>query len=273
MFNRKEFKTSLSENFRSALSPATGVVCGLAILIAVVAGPFGTFEAMGLGQRTVFWALIILVSVFVGYTVRALTTVLVGTEKPVLFDAVAVCLMTLVFGPTVWLISLVFDGQNGVQMPPTPLIYLYVFVVSLAVFVIRRLLPGVEERSYGFLDDEDGGAPALAETKPEPRLLRRLSPDMRGAVLRLSGQDHHVEIATDQGTETLRLRLGDAISEMDPVEGYCTHRSHWVARSAVKAVERENGQKLWLVLTNGDRVSVSRKYRPALEEAGLVNKT
>ena len=275
MSDRKDLRTSLTENLRAAVSPTTVLVGLLATIIAVIGGPFGTFEAMEVPQRTLFGAVIIAVSVLVGYTVRALAMTLVGQNRPLVFDAVAVALMTLIFAPTVWLISQGFQDATGVQVPPIKLIYLYVFVVSLGVFGLRRLIPGVETHRYPFLDDEQGGFPANgAEAdvqEAEPRLMRRLSPSLKGPILRLSGQDHHVEIITENGRETLRLRLSDAIDEMEPVEGFCTHRSHWVARSAVVRAERENAQKLWLVLSNGDRVPISRKYRPNVEEAGFLD--
>ncbi|MEZ5714276.1 MAG: LytTR family DNA-binding domain-containing protein [Paracoccaceae bacterium] len=68
---------------------------------------------------------------------------------------------------------------------------------------------------------------------------------------------------------TIRLRFSDAIAEMEPMQGYCTHRSHWVSHAAISGVEREPG-KLFLRLVNGDRVPVSRKYRPELEKARIV---
>jgi DNA-binding LytR/AlgR family response regulator len=74
---------------------------------------------------------------------------------------------------------------------------------------------------------------------------------------------------TDRGTETLRLRLSDAIDEMEPVEGLCTHRSHWVALAAITASERRQG-KLFVRLSNGERVPVTRTYAPKLEAAGVI---
>jgi DNA-binding LytR/AlgR family response regulator len=47
------------------------------------------------------------------------------------------------------------------------------------------------------------------------------------------------------------------------------HRSYWVARKAVAAVERE-GHRTELVLTSGDRVPVSRTYLPMLRQAGWL---
>ena len=269
MFDKEDLKESFSENMQAAFSPATALVCFVATLIAVIGGPFGTFEAMDISQRTLFWGIVICVSAFVGYSVRAITLCLVGQDRPLLFDLVAVFVMTLIFAPTVWLISQGFNRANGVEAPPIDKMYLYVFVITLGVFVIRRLIPGIEPRTYTFIKSEEGGMPNF-DFESEPRLLRRLSPDLRGEVLRLSGQDHHVEIATRQGCETLRLRLSDAIAEMEPVEGFSTHRSHWVARSAISGAERENAHKIWIVLDNGDRVPVSRSYRPELEEAGII---
>ena len=61
----------------------------------------------------------------------------------------------------------------------------------------------------------------------------------------------------------------DAVNEMEPVEGFCTHRSHWVTRAAVKRVERQ-GNRLYAALINGEMIPVSRKYRENLENAGLI---
>ncbi|WP_339948575.1 LytTR family DNA-binding domain-containing protein [uncultured Albimonas sp.] len=113
-----------------------------------------------------------------------------------------------------------------------------------------------------------GALPAPAGA-PSPRLLERLSPERRGALRRLSMQDHYVEVVTDRGAELVLLRLGDAIAECAPVEGMQVHRSHWVARRAVAAVWRD-GDRAMLQLTGGERIPVSRGRVPALREAGWL---
>lgn len=183
MHDRREFKTILGENLNAAFSPATALVCFVAIVIAVVGGPFGTFEAMSTSQRVVFWVLIILASALVGYTVRALATLLIGHERPVAFDMTAIALMTLIFSPAVWVISQGFDRATGVAVPPLGWIYMYVFVMALGVFVVRRLIPGIEPYDYPFLRDEGGSLPATAQVV-EPRLMRRLT---------WGGSGHHPE--------------------------------------------------------------------------------
>lgn len=250
------------------------------MLIAVVAGPFGTFEAMDFGQRAIFWGVIISVSIVMGYTMRGVAMLIVGHGRPLLFDLVATIGMTLVFSPIVWVFSIFFSRATGVGMPSPLQLTLYVFVISFGVYVLRRLVPGIEPTTYPFLQQESGSVTFTetetetetdtdTETLAEPRLMRRLPPEVQAPVLRLSASDHHVEVVTERGSEVLRLRLADAINEMEPVDGMRPHRSHWVSRDAVESLERENAHKFYLTLRNGDRVPVSRSYRAKLEKEGL----
>jgi DNA-binding LytR/AlgR family response regulator len=97
-----------------------------------------------------------------------------------------------------------------------------------------------------------------------------LPEELRGRVLYISAKDHHVEIVTETGRHVLRLRLADAIDEMEPVEGMCGHRSHWVARAAIAQVEQINAHKTQVHVINGDTLPVSRKYKVNLDKAGLT---
>ncbi|SFI55046.1 LytTR family DNA-binding domain-containing protein [Albimonas pacifica] len=119
----------------------------------------------------------------------------------------------------------------------------------------------------------DGGVIAFAAParRPAPAILRRLPQRKRGALLRLSMSDHYVGVATEHGEEMLLMRLSDAIAETAPEEGLKVHRSHWVARRAVRAVEPE-GDRATLVLTNGERIPVSRTRMQVLRTAGWLSK-
>jgi len=92
--------------------------------------------------------------------------------------------------------------------------------------------------------------------------LARLSPSLGPNLLHLRMRDHYVEANTDAGSELILMRFGDALNEVEGIEGARVHRSHWVARSAVRRLLREDG-KMTLELTNGTRVPVSRSYRQA----------
>lgn len=265
---KSKTRSFLREAYGTMYAPPTLAVWFSAIVVAVVAGPFGTLEALTTGQRTVFWGATVSVSVFLGYTVRAVAAALIGHDRPGLFDTVSVGLMTVVFAPFVWVLA----RAVGDDAPAFAPLLADVFVVTAAVMMVRRLTPGIEPRPYRFFQPE--AAPARvtdATSEPvSPRLSRRLPEDARGRILRLAARDHFVDVVTDAGVAPLRMRLRDAVEEMVPVAGCPLHRSHWVALAAIDRVERDGPQRLVVVMVNGDRVPVSRGFRPNLENAGII---
>ncbi|MDB5719771.1 MAG: hypothetical protein JWP15_389, partial [Alphaproteobacteria bacterium] len=101
-----------------------------------------------------------------------------------------------------------------------------------------------------------------------PRLLDRLPARLRGAELHaLQAEDHYLRVHTSAGSDLILLRMADALGELDGVAGARTHRSWWVARSAIDSVRRGNGRAE--LTLKGDIVApVSRSYLPALQQAG-----
>ncbi|WP_135506309.1 LytTR family DNA-binding domain-containing protein [Roseovarius aestuariivivens] len=247
----------------------TGLIWFCAVGVAVVAGPFGTLDWLDTINRAAFWVVIVSVSILVGYGARALVFSLVRTDRRLWQEALVTVFLVALLSPAIWWITRAFASQTGAQAPGLAYVAFYVLVLSLSVAVVRHLIPSLDTRAQRFMGSEIGGLGGSLD-RSAPRLARRLDPDMTSPVLRLSAQDHHVEVATADGVQMLRMRLADAIDEMEPVEGYCTHRSHWVTRAAIAGIDRENAQKTWIVLTNGDRVPVSRTYRRDLEEAGIL---
>jgi len=63
-----------------------------------------------------------------------------------------------------------------------------------------------------------------------------------------------------------QARFGDALQELGGLEGLQVHRSWWVARAAIAAVERD-GQRMSLTLSTGLVVPVSRAYQKIVREA------
>jgi DNA-binding LytR/AlgR family response regulator len=118
---------------------------------------------------------------------------------------------------------------------------------------------------------ETHAAPALGEAGDTPapiRFLERLPISLRGAeIYAVSSEDHYLRIHSSRGTDLILMRLSDAISELDGIEGAQVHRSWWVARGAVKDVERGDGKAVF-TLTNDTQVPVSRTYAKALREIG-----
>ncbi|WP_294620501.1 LytTR family DNA-binding domain-containing protein [uncultured Roseovarius sp.] len=216
--------------------------------------------------RSLYWLSITTGAVLVGFLVRSVVVAWLGNGKPLIFDAAATLLMTFIFAPMVWGLRRTVDIMSGV--PPVQLLDVAIntFLIAGLFFVTRRHTVATENGTYLSPRQEVAAMPLQ-----QPRLQRRLSEETTGTIIRLSSRDHHVDVVTTEGQETLRMRLIDAIDEMEPVEGYCTHRSHWVTREAIVEVEREKPGKIFLVLVNGDRVPVSRKYKPDLEAAGILD--
>lgn len=112
--------------------------------------------------------------------------------------------------------------------------------------------------------------PAAEEIPVDPQLLQRLPAAKRAPLLRLTMNDHYVSVATEAGEDLLLMRLGDAMAEAWPEEGLRVHRSHWVARRAVRAVRRD-GDRATLTLANGEEIPVSRARLRELRAAGWLD--
>jgi len=255
-----------TETFSTLVSPTTVFIWVTCVAIATVAGPFGTLLYMDVVERALYWGLVTTGGIVVGYTMYAVALLILGENRPFLFDPFTALMIACLLGPLVWFLRSNIQADAPEGLISLGGVIFNTFVISLGVLASRRQicrLTPVPLRS--------GLSDAVGTTSlPGPRLLRRLSDDVRAPVLRLSANDHYVEVVTTRGKQVLRLRLSDAINEMEPVEGFCVHRSHWVTRSAIVQVERENAHKLFVLLKNGDRVPVSRTYRGELERMGIM---
>ena len=133
-------------------------------------------------------------------------------------------------------------------------------VVSAAMTAIMMLVARPGRLTHAF-------APPGAPTA-QVRFMERLPPKLKGAVIyAISAEDHYLRLHTSKGSDLILMRLSDALSELEGLEGAQTHRSWWVGRNAVESVER-NGDKIVLVLRGGAKAPVSRPNVRALREAG-----
>lgn len=245
------------------MSPLARYICLAGWGIAVLAGPFGSYDTMGWPVRLVYWGVVISFGLTIGFFVRGRMLVLAGVLGPARFDLALALIVSAALTPLIWALRGWLDPLLSHADLSLWSIAFNTFPIVAGIVVLRRLTGAEEPAGYGR---------RRLEQAPAPRLLRRLSREEGIEILHLSGNDHSVDVATSEGVETLRLRLADAIAEMEPVRGVSTHRSHWVALVAISGLERENGGKLFVRLCNGERVPVSRKYRSLLEEAGWTER-
>ena len=130
-------------------------------------------------------------------------------------------------------------------------------LVSLALTAINML---IETRST-----------ATGPDAPTPvKFLERLPLKLRGAeVWAVEAEDHYLRLHTSKGQDLILMRLADAVSELDGIEGTQVHRSWWVARDAIADAKRGDGRAV-LTLKDGSEVPVSRTYAGELRDKGWI---
>ncbi len=239
------------------------VLCGMMIVVAGVAGPFGTFEAMDPLHRFGYWAAVVVSSILLGYTAYACASAVVAPDNLPRLTLAGILFGACFNSVAVWGIT-IQTWLWGTQVVPTFWeLAGYCVLVHIAVGVLRLFFKQIMQ-SY-----QQGAQDSEPSPQPAPRIARRLPDDMQGDILHLSVRDHFVEIFTDVGSVSVRMRFRDALDELDGINGYRVHRSHWVSHAAVQGIEKDQA-RVYVCLPEGRRVPVSRNYHAALEDAGWL---
>jgi len=83
-------------------------------------------------------------------------------------------------------------------------------------------------------------------------------------VLALHAEDHYVRVYTRLGSALVRYRFGDAMRDLEPLDGMQVHRSFWVRRTAVVAIDTQVNP--WLItIDGGQQIPVSQAFRAAVK--------
>ena len=240
---------------RNRRTVATLAIIGL---ILGLAGPFGTISFVPLPGRLFYWmALTFLLAPLGTFLSLALTDWFSARGLPRL---AAAPLGGLIAGPILTVVIFTFNHLTiGRPLPPPNALAL-----ALSFAVITAALNTSLALTFRPLPPLP--PIPLPAADAEPRLITRLRADLRAPILSLRATDHYTEVTTARGSQTLLLRLADAILEAAPTEGLQVHRSHWVARQHIASLRRDKG-RLVLTLTDGRDIPVSRTYEQAAKEA------
>lgn len=223
---------------------AVGLVVGLA-------GPFSTFLVLDLPVRLAYWLAMVVVSYGAGlFGAVLLNAWLLPDRSPLVLRVLVSAIGAAV---PAWAVAvgfnlLFFPTQQGAA-GEYGWLFVYVLLICLALMTV---LDGVLQPLLA------GKAAHPAPSAPPP-LLARLPHDIRGPISHLSMADHYVEVTTQKGSALVLLRLADAIAETRGIDGLQIHRSHWVARDAVKALKRVEGRPM-IETTSGALLPVSRSF-------------
>jgi hypothetical protein len=219
------------------------------------AGAFGT-AASPPGLRFAYWLGTLVGGTVVGISVHDLVCARGWfADRPWRQGAATAVLMAVPYTLVVWLLGLMLTPPpfgDGILDVFGPVLAISGLMTALNLMMSGRL---VETHAA-----PPGGGPA--------RFLERLPPRLRGGDLyAVEAHDHYLRLHTSLGTDLILMRLGDAVSELEGIEGARTHRSWWVAKSAVLEARRADGRAV-LVLKSGAAAPVSRSFAQRLRAEG-----
>lgn len=218
------------------------VSTGIGIVLGVI-GPFGSYLNGDLPVRVGYWVL----SLWGGWTIFGLGVPWVArrVDRRIALWIWAPPIMVALAIPAA-IFSRLLAGAVWPTIGQVPRLEWY--AQSLMVSVIATpLLLWLERRRGDRAGPESGSA--------DPR--DHLPPRLGRTVLCLQMEDHYVRVHTPLGSALLLMSLSQAMAGLKAVEGAQTHRSWWVARSAIEGVV-EDGRNLRLRLAGGIEAPVSR---------------
>lgn len=253
-FALRQLQASYSDPRVLAALLAVGAIAGLT-------GPFGTFEALPIVPRLVYWLAIVAGTWGAGLAGVALIGSLLNERAPlplrIAAETVGAAIPVTLY---VAALSLLFFPRQSQEVLSLPALFLYCLGISLAVITVL-------ETVHGSRKPQTAPQPAAAPVSARPAITKRLPHPQRDAPLtHMSMADHYVEIHTEKGSVLVLMRFADAIAETAGLEGLQVHRSHWVALHAVKGLARSQGRPV-VELVSGQTLPVSRSYLPAVRAA------
>lgn len=255
-------------------------IIGVMSLVAVITGPFSTFDTMSLGLRAFYWPLsLILISVIVVCFIRAVLALPGIASRHTL---VGIALGAIIAGPFAGAALLTVDfvvlnkpyALDHLMRRWAPISTISFFVGATEYFILPALIARI--KATGRNESPSPNATeqialstetaASGDTSPEPLFLRHLNQRPDARLVSISTNDHYLDVVTDTGRERLLKRMSDALAELNGYPGLQIHRSHWVALDAIEGIER-NGRRHSVRLITGDLLPVSRPNVPQLLKA------
>jgi hypothetical protein len=238
---------------------ARGWLRGLLISVAGAmflgfGGAFGSSSITSTPARLAYWLVLMILGWIWGSFVSRFFFRRVAGMNLWLRAVLAAITLSVPFSAVVALAGMV-AFRNRYDLTDVPQLVGSVTLISIVTIAINILV------------DRQANATTKASDSP-PKFLERLPLKLRGAeVWAVEAEDHYLRLHTSKGQDLILMRLADAISELEGVEGAQAHRSWWVARDAITGAERGDGRAT-LTLKDGSEVPVSRTFARALRARG-----
>ncbi len=232
---------------------------GLSLAAALFLGFSGAFNTgqSPIGLRLVYWVAVILVGTLCGTLASVLVERGPLQTRPLVQGLAVFAILTPPLVVLIWLITGLTLGNGRAEIGNLRDFVLPVVLITAAMTALNYVVQRQPAQTHA---SPAGSGP--------PRFLERLPARLKGAELyAVSAEDHYLRLHTSRGQDLILMRLSDAVAELEGIEGAQTHRSWWVAKSAVTSARRGDGRAT-LSLKGGGQAPVSRAYARALREAG-----
>lgn len=226
-----------------------------ATLLCVVAGPFGT-GTLPVPTRTLVWATLIALNALKWWTWYRLLAPRVPNSP--LADFALAAGGAIVLNATLPLeIAWVYRAVGIDFAPGWFAMWLIAVLISVSISAVVTVVSWRKPETV-----------VSAAPLPAPRGLA-LKADL-SRLLAVTSEDHYLRLHMEGGDKPLLLyRFGDAIADLDGLDGLQVHRGAWIAARAVSRAERE-GRRWWLHLPDGTRLPVSERHLPAVRARGWL---
>ncbi len=231
---------------------------GLSAIVAIlaVAAPFNTGDGLSLPGLVLYWGIITVCTFFIAMPVSVATgAFLYQRGIPEVLTWIAGGIVSA-FPITAFVLA-VNQGLFGLwRNANVSLLEFHAYNTAITVSVVTiYYLVSLETRS-------EANA-AVPETSP---FLDRLPAALGKDIVSLQAQDHYLKVTTSAGSDMILMRLTDAEKELSDCDGMRVHRSWWVAEQHIAELKRD-GERLFLKMSNGDEIPVSRSYAKQVRES------
>lgn len=214
-----------------------------------VTGPFGSQTSLTPAVRYSFWMVIALVGFGAAVAAeRVFPSTAPGRKALTRIIAVAAASAVPMTFFVAWAMGLVRPGRT---FSPVQLLALYPYVALVQLLIARVISPD-DQMTVAATDEQPAAAPEYP-----PEFVSKLPAALRRDILALEAEDHYVRVHTLHGSALILMRLADAAALIDPRLGLRVHRSWWVAKDGVRALERTPGRAI-ARLVDDTAVPISR---------------
>ena len=226
-------------------------------VICAFLGPFGTYEQIPLLGRAIYWGPLVALALLGSGLSCAIALQWLPCRNQTEHVLISSGVFVILFSPIMFVVA----SSGFIGNLPNPISLAHVLATAFAfacVLGVWGVLFGEQAVLFG------------EEPKERARLYARLPDVGLNTIVRITVQDHYVDVRLSDGcSHRLLMRFSDAVNEMDDADGFCVHRSHWVSRDAVAQAVKD-GQKEFEILTSGERILISKTYRQNVVSAGFL---